>query len=213
MRRLWEAHSMNFIEVMLTESLRNRNPQLDLQGTDRRVLEIAHEDLMNFLRVHWQLMGTESAEYELIEKLYHYHQEEPKELEEFINAWTGIWIKKWDERVKLLIGPEEESSSWQKVSRKICDAEPVWKTLPSRQEVEEVVVESLIRNGEICGTSILAENLIKMEIGSIEKMNVNQDEDVLNMVNGTLRRARNLSRSKGPLIFVRLDKRFFQLPQ
>ena len=204
---------MNFIEVMLIESLRNRNPQLDLQGTDRRVLEIAHEDLMNFLRVHWQLMGSESAEYEMIEKLYHYHQEEPKELEEFVNAWTGIWIKKWDERVKLLIGPEEESNSWQKVSRKICDAEPVWKTLASRREVEEVVVESLIRNGEICGTSILAENLIKMEIGSIEKINVNQDEDVLNMVNGTLRRARNLSRSKGPLIFVRLDKRFFQLPQ
>jgi hypothetical protein len=66
---------MNFIEVMLIESLRNRNPQLDLQGTDRRVLEIAHEDFMNFLRVHWQIMGNESAEYELIEKLYHYHRE------------------------------------------------------------------------------------------------------------------------------------------
>ena len=204
---------MNFIEVMLIESLRNRNPQLDLQGTDRRVLEIAHEDFMNFLRVHWQLMGNESAEYELIEKLYHYHREEPEELEEFVNVWSGIWIKKWDERVKLLIGQEEESTSWQKVSKKICDAEPTWKTFPNRRGVEDVVVESLIRNGEICGTSILAENLIKMEIGSLEKINTSQDEDVLNLVNGTLRRARNLSRSKGPLIFVRLDKRFFQLSQ
>ena len=204
---------MNFIEVMLIESLRNRNPQLDLQGTDRRVLEIAHEDFMNFLRVHWQLMGNESAEYELIEKLYHYHREEPEELEEFVNVWSGIWIKKWDERVKLLIGQEEESTSWQKVSKKICDAEPTWKTFPNRRGVEDVVVESLIRNGEICGTSILAENLIKMEIGSLEKINTSQDEDVLNLVNGALRRARNLSRSKGPLIFVRLDKRFFQLSQ
>jgi len=204
---------MNFIEVMLIESLRNRNPQLDLQGTDRRVLEIAHEDFMNFLRVHWQLMGNESAEYELIEKLYHYHREEPEELEEFVNVWSGIWMKKWDERVKLLIGQEEESTSWQKVSKKICDAEPTWKTFPNRRGVEDIVVESLIRNGEICGTSILAENLIKMEIGSLEKINTSQDEDVLNLVNGTLRRARNLSRSKGPLIFVRLDKRFFQLSQ
>jgi len=74
-------------------------------------------------------------------------------------------------------------------------------------------VESLIRNGEICGTSILSENLIKMELGSMEKIDLKKDEDVLNLVNGTLRRARNLSRSKGPLIFVRLDKRFFQLSQ
>jgi hypothetical protein len=204
---------MNFIEVMLTESLRNRNPQLDLQGSDRRVLEIADEDLMNFLRVHWQLIGNESAEYELIEKLYRYHREESEELQEFVNAWSGIWMKKWNERVKLLIGQEEESNNWQKVSKKICDAEPTWKTMPNRKEVEDVVVESLIKNGEICGTSILAENLIKMEIGSVEKINVNQDQDVLNLINGTLRRARNLSRSKGPLIFVRLDKRFFQLSQ
>ena len=204
---------MNFIEVMLTESLRNRNPQLDLQGADRRVLEIAHEDLMNFLRMHWRLMGTESAECELVEKLYHYHQEEPKELEEFVNVWTGLWISKWNERVKLLIG-QEDSSAWQKVNKKICDAEPVWKTLPNKREIEDIVVESLIRNGEICGTSILAENLIKMELGAeTEKLDVNKDEDVLNLVNGTLRRARGLSRSKGPLIFVRLDKRFFQFSQ
>jgi capsid protein len=204
---------MNFIEVMLTESLRNRNPQLDLQGADRRVLEIAHEDLMNFLRMHWGLIGNESAEYELIEKLYHYHQEEPKELEDFVNVWTGLWMNKWGERVKLLIG-QEDSGAWQKVNKKICDAEPVWKTLPNRREIEDIIVESLIRNGEICGTSILAENLIKMELGSeTEKLDVNKDEDVLNLVNGTLRRARGLSRSKGPLIFVRLDKRFFQFSQ
>jgi hypothetical protein len=205
---------MNFIEVMLMESLRNRNPQLDLQGSDRRVLEIADEDLMNFLRVHWGLMGEESAEYELIEKLYSYHKEEPQELEEFVNVWAGIWIKKWNERVKLLIGVQnEEVSSWQRVGKKMCDAEPLWKTLPNRHEVENVVVESLIKNGEICGTSILAENLIKMELGSMEKIDLKKDEDVLNLVNGTLKRARNLSRSKGPLIFVRLDKRFFQLSQ
>jgi hypothetical protein len=169
---------------------------------------------MNFLKVHWRLMGQESGDYELIEKLYSFHQEEPQELEEFVNAWTGIWIKKWNERVKLLIGQqEEENSSWQRASKRVCDAEPLWKTMPNRREVEDVVVESLIRNGEICGTNILSENLIKMEIGSIEKIDIKKEEDVLNLINGSLRRARSLSRSKGPLIFVRLDKRFFQLSQ
>jgi hypothetical protein len=205
---------MNFLETLLAESLRNRNPQLDLQGTDRRVLEIAHEDLVNFLKVHWNLAGKESSDYELIEKLYHFYQEDPKELEEFVNIWSGTWIRKWSERVKLIIG-KKEASSWQKVDQKLCEAEPLWKALPNRREIEDIVVESLIRNGEVCGTAILAENLIKMELGSYtdKKIDMNADQDILNLVNGTLRRARSLSRSKGPLIFVRLDKRFFQLSQ
>jgi len=205
---------MNFIEAILAESLQNKNPQLDLRGSDRRVLEIAHEDLINYLKVHWKLIGKESADYELIEKLYHYHHEEPKELEEFVNVWSGIWMKKWGERVKLLIG-KQETTNWQRANKKLCDAEPLWKTLSNKRGIEEVVIESLVKNGEICGTSILAENLIKMELGSYaeKKRNIKRDEDVLNLVNGTLRRARGLSRSKGPLIFVRLDKRFFQYSQ
>jgi hypothetical protein len=205
---------MNFLETLLAESLQNRNPQLDLQGTDRRVLEIAHEDLTNFLKVHWRLVGKESTDFELIEKLYHYYHEDPKELEEFVNVWTGIWMRKWGERVKLLIG-KKDSSSWQKVDQKMCEAEPMWRALPNRREIEDIVIESLIRNGEICGTAILAENLVKMELGSYteKKIDPQCDQDVLNLVNGTLKRARNMSRSKGPLIFVRLDKRFFQLSQ
>jgi len=205
---------MNFLETLLAESLRNRNPQLDLQGTDRRVLEIAHEDLTNFLKVHWNLVGKESTDYELIEKLYSCYHEDPKELEEFVNIWSGIWIKKWGERVKLLIG-KKDASSWQKIDQKLCEAEPLWKALPNRREIEDIVIESLIRNGEVCGTTILAENLIKMELGSYtdKKINANSDQDVLNMVNGALRRARSLARSKGPLIFVRLDKKFFQFTQ
>lgn len=205
---------MNFLETLLAECLRNRNPQLDLQGTDRRVLEIAHEDLTNFLKVHWNLVGKESVDYELIEKLYSCYHEDPKELEEFVNIWSGIWIKKWGERVKLLIG-RKDTSNWQKIDQRLCEAEPVWKTLPNRGEIEDIVIESLIRNGEVCGTTILAENLIKMELGSYtdKKINTNSDQDILNLVNGTLRRARSLARSKGPLIFVRLDKKFFQFTQ
>jgi hypothetical protein len=91
----------------------------------------------------------------------------------------------------------------------------MWRALPNRREIEDIVIESLIRNGEICGTAILAENLVKMELGSYteKKIDPQCDQDVLNLVNGTLKRARNMSRSKGPLIFVRLDKRFFQLSQ
>jgi hypothetical protein len=79
--------------------------------------------------------------------------------------------------------------------------------------MQEVVTSTLIKNGEICGTSILAENLLKMELGEKSKDFVNEERQTLNVVNSTLRKARELARSKGPLIYVKIDKGYYQLPQ
>ncbi|MEM2917806.1 MAG: hypothetical protein QXN63_05600 [Candidatus Bathyarchaeia archaeon] len=203
---------MNFLELLLIESLKNKNPLLDLQGVDRRVLQIASQDLVNYLKVLWRLVGEKTADYELIDKVHECFQENPKELEEFVDVWTGIWLRKWTERVKLLIG-NEESSTWEKTNKLLSNAEPAWIKLRNRNQIQEVIIESLIKNGEICGTSILAENLLKMELGSYSGKEAfpNGNEQLLNLVNNTLRKARQLSQSKGPLIFVRIDKKFFQL--
>jgi len=79
--------------------------------------------------------------------------------------------------------------------------------------MKDLLVESLIRNGEICGTSIMAENLLKLELGDNEEKHSwnSEEEKVLNLVNITLRKARQMSYSKGPLIFVKIDKRYFAL--
>jgi len=73
-RRLWEETSMNFLELLLSQCLKEHNPLLDLQGSDRRVLQIACEDLMNFLKVHWELIGEENGDYDLIEKVHKYFE-------------------------------------------------------------------------------------------------------------------------------------------
>lgn len=199
---------MNFIEMLLSEKLKNKNPMLDLFGADRKVLQIACQDLTNYLKVHWNLVGKEANEWELVDKLEEFYQKEPKELEEFIDLWTGIWLKKWGERVKLLIG-NEETKKWDKVTKILNNAEPIWRKLPNRKEMQEVVISTLVKNGEICGTSILAENLLKMELGENKRRYSTEKEKALNLVNNTLRRARELARSKGPLIFVRIDKGYF----
>lgn len=199
---------MNFIEMLLSEKLKNKNPMLDLFGADRKVLQIACQDLTNYLKVHWNLVGKEANEWELVDKLEEFYQKEPKELEEFIDLWTGIWLKKWGERVKLLIG-NEETKKWDKVTKILNNAEPIWRKLPNRKEMQEVVISTLVKNGEICGTSILAENLLKMELGENKRRYSTEKEKALNLVNSTLRRARELARSKGPLIFVRIDKGYF----
>ncbi|MBS7608275.1 MAG: hypothetical protein QW660_08820 [Candidatus Bathyarchaeia archaeon] len=199
---------MNFIEILLSEKLKNKNPMLDLFGADRKVLQIACQDLTNYLKVHWNLIGKEASEWELVDKLEEFYQKDPKELEEFIDLWTGIWLKKWSERVKLLIG-NEDSRKWDKMTRILNDAEPLWRKLPNRRELQEVVIYTLIRNGEICGTSILAENLLKMELGENKRRYTTEKEQIINLVNRTLRKTRELTRSKGPLIYVRIDKGYF----
>jgi hypothetical protein len=202
---------MNFIEMLLVEKLRDKNPMLDVLGSDRKVLQIACQDLTNYLKFHWDLIGKEANECEIVERLEKIFNETPSELEDFLGVWIGIWLRKWKERVKLLIG-NENSKRWNRVTKILSNAEPVWGSLSNRQEMEDVVAYTLIKNGEICGTSILAENLLKMELGDKEKEYANDQEQVLNVVNNTMRKARELAQSKGPLIFVKVDKGYYQSP-
>jgi len=199
---------MNFIEILLSENLKNINPTMDVFGSDRKVLQIACQDLTNYLKVHWNLIGKEANECELVDMLEKFFNENPSELEEFLGIWTGIWFKKWKERVKLLIG-NENSSRWNKVTKILSNAEPLWRKLSNRQEMQELVTSTLIKNAEICGTSILAENLLKMELGEKSREYFNEEEQAMNVINNTLRKARELTRSKGPLIYVKIDKGYY----
>lgn len=203
---------MNFLELLLSQCLQDKNPLLDLRGSDRRVLQIASEDLLNFLKVHWGLACQENGDYDLVEKVHKYFEDNPEEFSEFVSIWAGLWIKKWNERVKLLIG-KEGSSQWSSVNTRLKAAESLWRQIKKRGEAKDIIVESLIRNGEICGTTIMAENLLKLEIGAIESRNCWKDEKekLVNLINTTLRKARQLSYSRGPLIFVKIDKRYFAL--
>jgi len=201
-------YTMNFIETLLSEKLKDRNPMLDIFGSDRKVLQTACDDLTNYLKVHWNLVGKEANECELVDKLEEMFNENPSELEEFLDVWTGIWFRKWKERVKLLIG-NENSNRWNKVSKILSNAEPLWRGLSNRQEMQEALASTLIKNGEICGTSILAENLLKMELGEKKRDNFSKEEQIVNVFNNALRKARELARSKGPLIYVKIDKGYY----
>lgn len=199
---------MNFIEILLSEKFKEIDSTMDVFGSDRKVLQIACQDLTNYLKVHWNLVGKEANECELVDMLEKFFNENPNELEEFLGIWTGIWLKKWKERVKLLIG-NENSNRWNKVTKILSNAEPLWRKLSNRQEMQELVTSTLIKNAEICGTSILAENLLKMELGEKSREYLNEEEQAMNVINNALRKARELTRSKGPLIYVKIDKGYY----
>jgi len=201
---------MNFLLLLLSESLMKRAPQLDLAGADRKILFIAIEDLKNYLKVHWRLMGRKTAESELGEKVHRYFHERIEELEEFVDFWTGMWIRKWNERVKLVIGNKDH----QRLNsiRDLGESKPSWRRLGSWGGIEEMAIEALIKNGEICGTSALAQSLLKPEIGQSPQRTAHRDDFIV-AVNDLFKRARELSQSKGPLMFVKIDKSFWKAPR
>ena len=199
---------MNFIETLMSEKFLEKNPLIDVLSADHKVLQIACQDLTNYLKIHWDLVGRDANSCEVVERLEKIFEEDPQELEEFLSVWTGIWLKKWEERVKLLIG-NENSKRWNNVTKILKNAEPIWSSLSNRREMEDVVISTLIKNGEICGTSILAENLLKMELGDDKKQYADDKEQIINVVNNALRKTRELIQSKGPLIFVKVDKGYY----
>jgi hypothetical protein len=208
MEKASERNEMNFIEIMLAEKLKDADPALDITGSDRKVLQVACEDLTNYLKYHWNLIGNEASQCELVERLEHFFKENPAELEEFLTVWTGIWFKKWKERVKLLIG-NQNANKWSRVSKTLNNAEPYWRKLEHKQEIKEVVAATLIKNGEICGTEILSENLLKMELGEKRVQYLSDEERVFTIANDALRKARDMAQSQGPLIFVKVDKGYY----
>lgn len=199
---------MNFLEMMLAEKLKDANPALDITGSDRKVLQVATQDFTNYLKYHWQLIGREASHCELVEKLEKLFKETPAELEEFLTVWIGIWLKKWKERVKLLIG-EQNINKWSQAAKNLAKAEPLWNQIENKQELQEVVAATLIRNGEICGTDILSENLLKMELAEKRVQDLKDSERILTIVNSAIRKARGMAQSRGPLIFVKIDKGYY----
>ena len=169
---------------------------------------------MNFVEImlgekfHWNLIGKEANQCELVEKIDTLFKEDPAELNAFLTVWTGIWLKKWKERVKLLIG-NQNANKWNKMSKTLTDVEPMWRKIEHKQELQEVVISTLIKNGEVCGTEILAENLLKMELGEKSVQNISDKERLFTTLNNALRKAREMAQSRGPLIFVKIDKGYY----
>ncbi len=194
--------------MILGEKLKDADPALNLMGSDRKVLQVACQDFTNYLKFHWNLFGKEANQCEVVDRLEKLYREDAPELEAYLTIWANIWFKKWKERVKLMIG-NQNANKWSKIAKTLSNAEPLWRKMECKQELQEVVAATLIKNGEICGTEILAENLLKMELGEKSSLSLSDKERLFSTLNNALRKAREMAQSKGPLIFVKVDKGYY----
>jgi len=200
--------SMNFIETMLLKKIEEAEPSLDLQGADRKVLQVATQDFTNYINFTGNFGSKETNIMDQVRKMEQLREEDSAEFDSFLSVWSGIWLKKWKQRINLLIG-KQSAKEKSEASENVSKDESLWTKLECKEEIIGIVVSALIRNAEICGTQVLAENIVKMETCRKSSQDINSKEQVLKILNNALRKAREITQTTGPLIAIKVDKRYY----
>jgi len=199
---------MNFIESMLLKKIEEAEPSLDLQGADRKVLQIAIQDFNNYLNFSSNFENKETNILDQTRRIEQLREEDSVEFDSFLSVWSGIWLKKWKQRINLLIG-KQRAKDTSKTFGNTSKDESLWTKLKCKEEIIKIVVSALIRNAEICGTQVIAENIVKIETCKISSQDINSKEQVLRILNNALRRASEIAQTTGPLIAIKVDKRYY----
>ena len=199
---------MDFIETMLSKKIKQAESTLDILSADRKVLQVASQDFKNYIKFNWNPMKKKINATDLANKIEQLYKENPIEIEAFLTVWTGLWLTKWKKRVNLLIGKQNQNEA-NKTSSTPAKAESLWSKLECREEMIEILEASLIKNAEICGTKIIAENILKLELNKKIYKDIDDKEQVLSILNNTLRRVREITQRTGPLISIKVDKNYY----
>jgi hypothetical protein len=199
---------MNFIETTLSNKIKEVEPTLDVLGADRKVLQVAVQDFMNYLNFYRNLENKETNIPYQVKQMEQLQKEEPAEFDSSLAVWSSIWLKKWKERVNLSIGKQNPKVTI-KAPENDCKSESLWTKLECKEEIIRIVASALIKKAEICGTQIIAENIVKTETCKCSSEDINSKEQVLKILSNSLRRARETTQKTGPLIAIQVDKRYY----
>lgn len=198
-----KTKNMNSVEKLISDKIKKIDPTLDFQGSDRKVLQLACKDFANYMKFNCK----STYNLRLEEKLEKFSREETAELESFLTIWTAIWMKKWQERVKLFIG-NQSRNEFNELYKTLDKAGPIWQTLDCKEELIDIAESTLINNGEICGTQILAEYALKVELAK-NNLNLTDKAQALTFLNNVMNRAHEIAKTSGPLMFVEASKAYY----
>jgi hypothetical protein len=198
------------ITELLSSKIKEAEPTLDIFGADRKVFQTACQDFSNYLKFSCSFANTETSILEYSDQLEQSLKVNRAETESFLAVWCGMWLMKWKERVNLLLGKDNGEKSIKAADSDVAaKAESNYTNLACREEMLEILTTSLIKNGEICGTRLIAENILKTELNRKTDKDINSKEQVLAILNNTLRRTREISQKTGPLISIKVDKNYY----
>jgi len=191
---------MSSIEQMISLKIQKLDPNPNAQAYDRKVIQLAYKDFLNYMKPKIKTNIRYCIEYK-VEKIA---SEETLEFDAFLTVWIGMWIKKWQERVKLVIG----RNNGQEKSVTVQKLENITLENDLKEEIINVVSCTLINNGEICGTEIIAENIINQELN--KEMDITDKKQAVTFLQNIIQAARNTSKTTGPLMFIEINKAYYK---
>jgi len=204
-----EFYMLRQISSWLTEELRDKVPPEYFETAKG----IALGDLVNYLKNYWGLVGRDNVHQELMSKIQFYTSHEPEETKQFINFWLRTWLKKWEKRVKIL--DEEQEMPFENGFEDKNRKDELWPLISKKSEMIDLVVQAMIKNGEVCATSLIAKNLIKAEIRRYSELydlegreGVKKiEKNLLNIINRVVAKVRDLRSREGPLVYLKRKMR------
>jgi len=190
---------MSMIEQMISEKIQKLDSTPNAQAHDRKVIHLAYKDFLNYMKSRINTNGK----FDIEDKLEKIALKESMEFDAFLTYWTSMWIKKWQERVKLVIGRNngQEKSITQK-------PENITLANHLKEEVINAVTYTLINNGEICGTEIIAENIINQELN--KEMDLTDKKQAVTFLQNVIQAACNTAKTSGPLMFIEINKTYYR---
>ena len=184
---------------IIADELRERIPQLRPYTSDYQMILFAYQDLERWFRVKWGINSTRPLYARLEKHLNKGYQD----FKVFLEVWLDRWIEKWRERVKLM---HTQPKLPENVQKKIMEAKKIYRRFEFGRELKALIIRKLIRHGEICMPSFIAENLIIEEIAKRMKNAKpslsNIELDPLDIYSSLSERISRLPMEKGPLISV-----------
>ncbi|MCD6466211.1 hypothetical protein J7L27_07605 [Candidatus Bathyarchaeota archaeon] len=196
----------NKLLSLLAEELGTYIPQFKPFTSDYQMLLYASRDLEIWLKVK---MNTDDNRviYRSLEEEF---RSKPNDLRMSINFWSGMWLKKWRERVRVL---STKFKMPKNNIERIKKARRTYQNMDYRSELKKMAIRKLINCGEICMVEPIAENLIIEEIAKRirkeEKGSALIAVDPLSIYNAVSSRIARLPEEKGPLIYLNIKPNLF----
>lgn len=207
--------NMFLLSELVNKRLIELIPQFDRSKMgDRKLYEIACEDIENFLMVNWDSEIRHLYDEEemcdntvknsnrlLMSKIFYLKvAEDPDQVKQEIDAFLSLWYKKWIERVKIVWGFEEMGEGLDKNQMYVQRGDKVLSSEDIKL-YEEAAIFTLIRYGEYVGTQILANNIVRNCAGKKGLISDKIEEKVKFQIE-VIRAARGMAQTFGKLLFI-----------
>jgi hypothetical protein len=188
---------MTLFKALLERMLKQRGVLSQDERLNRRVMGLVIEDCANYIRMNRKEEPVEEDELALlkfsykVDKVYFVPKKLPAFKEE-IGAWSGLWTKKWFERV--VVTPNKPPST----STPPVEIEERLIRLQIKAEILAQLVPVTIKCGEFCGTKLLPVLAVK------QQLTMTTETNPIKLIQTSAETIRALSQTHGPLIYITL---------